>query len=122
MIAKFSCSSLLAISSFQPSKFSLKLQKLIQEKLQKSEKHARTKINIKIRENIRRKINEIKIKYDKIKLSQEKMKQKVGKTVLPPNHFLKPLEAAGTGGAQKCRGSGPPTPNRHPNKPLCHAM
>ena len=42
--------------------------------------------------------------------------------MLPPNHFLRPLEAAGTGGAQKCRGSGAPNPNQHPNHPLCHAM
>ena len=50
------------------------------------------------------------------------MKQKVGETVLPPNHFLSPLEAAGTGGAQKCRGSGAPNPNQHPNHPLCHVV
>ena len=62
------------------------------------------------------------MKYDKIKLSQEKMKQKARETVLPPNHFLRPLEAAGTGGAQKCQGSGAPNPNRHQNQPLCHAM
>ena len=42
--------------------------------------------------------------------------------MLPPNHFLRPLEAAGTGGAQKCWGSGAPNPNRHPNHPLCHAV
>ena len=42
--------------------------------------------------------------------------------MLPPNHFLRPLEAAGTGGAQKCRGSGAPNPNQHPNHPLCHAV
>ena len=42
--------------------------------------------------------------------------------MLPPNHFLSPLEAAGTGGAQKCRGSGAPNPNQHPNQPLCHAI
>ena len=38
------------------SKSSLKLQKLIQEKFQKSEKQARTKINLKIRENLKRKV------------------------------------------------------------------
>ena len=27
----------------------------------------------------------------------------------------------GTGGAQKCRGSGAPCPNPHPNHPLCQA-
>ena len=43
------------------SKFSLKVQKLIQEKLQKSEKQARTKINLKIRKNLKIKIKEIKI-------------------------------------------------------------
>ena len=42
--------------------------------------------------------------------------------MLPPNHFLRPLEAVGTGGAQKCRGSGAPYPNWHPNQPLCHAV
>ena len=42
--------------------------------------------------------------------------------MLPPNHFLRHLEAAGTGGAQKCRGSGAPNRNRHPNQPPCHAM
>ena len=42
--------------------------------------------------------------------------------MLLPNHFLRPLEAVGTGGAQKCRGSGAPNPNRHPNQTLCHAM
>ena len=42
--------------------------------------------------------------------------------MLPPDHFLRPLEAAGTSGAQKCRGSGAPNPNRHPNHPLCHAV
>ena len=42
--------------------------------------------------------------------------------MLPPNHFLRPLEAVGTGGAQKYRGSGAPNPNQHPNQPLCHAM
>ena len=42
--------------------------------------------------------------------------------MLPPNQFFRPLEAAGTGGAQKYRGSGAPNPNRHPNQPLCHAM
>ena len=43
------------------SKFSLKLQKLIQEKLKESEKQARTKINLIIRENLKRKIKEMKI-------------------------------------------------------------
>ena len=42
--------------------------------------------------------------------------------MLPLNHLSKPLEGAGTGGAQKCRGSGAPIPNRHPNHPLCHAV
>ena len=42
--------------------------------------------------------------------------------MLPPNHFLRPLEAVGTGRAQKCRGSGAPNPNRHPNQPLYHAV
>ena len=32
------------------------------------------------------------------------------------------MEAARTSGAQKCRGSGAPNPNRHPNQPLCHAV
>ena len=42
--------------------------------------------------------------------------------MLPPNHFLRPLKAGGTSEAQKCRGSGAPNPNRHPNHPLCHAV
>ena len=42
--------------------------------------------------------------------------------MLPPNHFLRPLEAVGTGGAQKCRGSGAPNPSQHLNHPLCHAV
>ena len=42
--------------------------------------------------------------------------------MLPPNHSLRPLEAVGTSGAYKCRGSGAPTPNPHPNHPLCHAV
>ena len=51
----------------------------------------------------------------------------MGETVPPPpppqkNHFLSPLEAAGTSGAQKCRGSGAPKPNQHPNHPLCYAV
>ena len=45
-----------------------------------------------------------------------------GRTVLPPNKFSKPLEAAGTGEAHKCRGSGAPNLNQHPNQLLCHAM
>ena len=40
----------------------------------------------------------------------------------PPDHFLRPLEATGTDRAQKCRGSGAPNPNRHPNHPLCFAV
>ena len=40
----------------------------------------------------------------------------------PPYHFPRPLEADGTGGAQKCRGSGAPNLNQHPNHPLCHAV
>ena len=44
------------------SKFSHQLQKLIQEKLQKNEKQARTKINLKISENLKRKIKEFKNK------------------------------------------------------------
>ena len=50
------------------------------------------------------------------------METKSGGDCAPPNHFLRPLEAAGTGGAQKYRGSGAPNPNQHPNQPLCHAM
>ena len=46
----------------------------------------------------------------------------MGETEPPPNQFFNPLEAVGTGGAQKCRGSGAPNPNQHPNHPLCHAM
>ena len=42
--------------------------------------------------------------------------------MLPQNHFLRPLEAFGTSGAQKCQGSGAPNPNQHPNHPLCHAV
>ena len=42
--------------------------------------------------------------------------------MLPPNQFFRPLEAVGIGGAQKCRGSGAPNPNRHLNHPLCHAV
>ena len=42
--------------------------------------------------------------------------------MLPPNQFSKPLEAVGTDGAQKCRGSGAPNLNQHPNQPLCHAV
>ena len=42
--------------------------------------------------------------------------------MLPQNQFFRPLEAVGTGGAQKCRGSGAPNPNWHPNQPLCHAV
>ena len=30
--------------------------------------------------------------------------------------------ARGTGAAYKCRGSGAPNPNQHPNHPLCHAV
>ena len=50
------------------------------------------------------------------------MKTKGGGDCAPPNHFLRPLEAAGTGGAHKYRGSSAPNPNQHPNQPLCHAM
>ena len=50
------------------------------------------------------------------------MKTKSGGDCAPPNHFLRPLEAAGTGGAQKCRGSSAPNPNWHLNHPLCHAV
>ena len=42
--------------------------------------------------------------------------------MLLPNQFFRPLEAAGTGGAQKSQGLGAPNPNRHPNHPLCHAV
>ena len=42
--------------------------------------------------------------------------------MLPPNKFSKPSEAAGTGGAHKCRGSGALNLNQHLNQPLCHAM
>ena len=42
--------------------------------------------------------------------------------MLLPNQFFRPLEAAGTGRAQKGQGSGAPNPNRHPNHPLCHAV
>ena len=73
MVAKFSCSHDLHFASFCLQflqfgfKISLKLQKLIQEKLHKSEKQARTQINLKIRQNLRREIKEIEIKYDKMK-------------------------------------------------------
>ena len=53
-----------------------------------------TKINLKISENLKRKIIEIQIKYDKIKLGET-----VGETVLPPNKFFRHLKATGTGGA-----------------------
>ena len=46
----------------------------------------------------------------------------MGEDCASPNQFSKPLEAAGTGGAQKCRGPGAPNPNRHPNHQLCHAV
>ena len=42
----------------------------------------------------------------------------MGETEPPSNQFFNPLEAVGTDGAQKCRGSGAP----NPNQPLCHAM
>ena len=52
-----------ACNFFNPGfKISLKLQKLIREKLQKSEKQARTNINLKIKESLRRKLIEIQIK------------------------------------------------------------
>ena len=46
----------------------------------------------------------------------------MGEDCAPLNQFSKPLETAGTGGAQKCRGSGAPNPNQHSNHPLCHAV
>ena len=46
----------------------------------------------------------------------------MGETEPPPNHFFHPLEVVGTSGTQKCRGSGAPSPNLHPNHPLRHAM
>ena len=62
IIAKFPLFLKIAPDLHSASEFSLELQKLIQEKLQKSEKQARTKINLKIRENLRRKLIEIQIK------------------------------------------------------------
>ena len=46
----------------------------------------------------------------------------MGETEPPLNQFFNPFEVVGTDGAQKCRGSGAPNLNQHPNDPLCHAM
>ena len=45
----------------------------------------------------------------------------MGETEPPPNQFFNPFEAVGTGGAQKCQGSGALNPNQHLNQPLCQA-
>ena len=70
--------------------------KLIQEKLQESEKQAITKINLKIRENLKRKIKEIKVNYNKIRKIKTKMSELCS---LKPVAQVLSGGARGTGGA-----------------------